>query len=512
MGFDWKAFGAAFLDKQTEGIKKRRTDAEEYEEEQEELAKANRKAIADRTLLASEYGSMAEKAMALGATKQQVMAAMGSGAMGIKTFYEKLLAAANQKGMQTLGASDVEAIIEMPEVFEVNPAYIDMKVGEMAKIMYGAKMDPTLAPEAESVQTSDSILASMFGVDAMSKAKQRLGDTTFMGNMSIEDVNELAAQSEYNSLFPNLGVNFFDREFYGPEAAGEFVKDLSNVELTAIDTKAEARIEAKKLKFNQKIDERSDLYDPNFKQEMQEFVHPDGRVGYTVIDAEDDAREFEIMTAAKSIIDTKVGMYGQTGLFDHEPSVNLMRRLLGEEYVVNQMRELGLMPDEDDTEEDTTTILNENAEADASSLEDLMSTPEGDTDDNTETTQTQSNNQTETTQTQAPNTEAKKEALLAKTFPKRKDQRGLSGKGEWDRKYEGKVDENGNAIIAPARPPEGGEKTKEIPIRVGLLGSRTGKKKKVTEAEYWDYTYGETHDPVTLLPIGLYELMLELED
>ena len=35
MGFDWKAFGAAFLDKQTEGIRKRRADAEEYEEEQE---------------------------------------------------------------------------------------------------------------------------------------------------------------------------------------------------------------------------------------------------------------------------------------------------------------------------------------------------------------------------------------------------------------------------------------------------------------------------------------------
>ena len=128
MGFNWKAFGAAFLDKQTEGIKKRRTDAEEFEDKEEELAKANRKAIADRTLLASEYGQMAEKAIALGASKEQVMAAMGSGAMGIKTFYEKLLAAANQKGMQTLGSSDVEAIIDMPEVFEVNPAYIDMKV------------------------------------------------------------------------------------------------------------------------------------------------------------------------------------------------------------------------------------------------------------------------------------------------------------------------------------------------------------------------------------------------
>ena len=27
--------------------------------------------------------------------------------------------------------------------------------------------------------------------------------------------------------------------------------------------------------------------------------------------------------------------------------------------------------------------------------------------------------------------------------------------------------------------------------------------KKVTEAEYWDATYGETHDPMTGLPIGI---------
>ena len=509
MGFDWKAFGAAFLDKQTEGIKKRRTDAEEYEDEQEDLAKANRKAIADRTLLASEYGSMAEKAMALGATKDQVMAAMGSGAMGIKTFYEKLLAAANQKGMQTLGASDVEAIIEMPEVFEVNPAYVDMKVGEMAKIMYGAKMDPSLAPEAESVQTSDSILASMFGVDAMSKAKKRLGDRTFMGNMSIEDVNELAAQSEYNSLFPNLGVNFFDREFYGPEAAGEFVNDLSNIELTAIDAKADARIKAAVLKFNQKIDDESENFDPAFKQRMQDFVHPDGTVGYTALDAEEDARELEIGNAARAIIDTKIGMYGQTGLFDHEPSVNLMRRLLGEEYVVNQMRELGLMPDEEEEETIPTTepTSESTAEANEEAANLLSQTPTESTDDSEESPQ--SNNQTEDTQTQAPDPEAQKEALLAKTFPKRPSSLSAKRVG-WDRDYKGKVDpKSGKVIIAPPRPADGGEKTKDLPVRAGgIMNAPTGKMKKVTEAEYWDATYGETHDPTSGLPFG-YEALLE---
>jgi len=501
MGFDWKAFGAAFLDKQTEGIKKRRTDAEKYEEEQEDLAKANRKAIADRTLLASEYGSMAEKAMALGATKDQVMAAMGSGAMGIKTFYEKLLAAANQKGMQTLGASDVEAIIEMPEVFEVNPAYIDMKVGEMAKIMYGAKMDPSLAPEAESVQTSDSILASMFGVDAMSKAKQRLGDTTFMGNMSIEDVNELAAQSEYNSLFPNLGVNFFDREFYGPEAAGEFVNDLSNIELTAIDAKAQARIEAAKLKFNAKIDERSELYNPDFKQRMQEFVHPDGRVGYTVLDAEEDAREEQIGNAARAIIDTKVGMYGQTGLFDHEPSVNLMKRLMGEEYVVNQMRELGLLPDEEEETIPTPEPTSEStAEANEEAANLLSQSPTESADDNQE----------ETTETQAPDTETQENEIPTEEVEQefvpnpRPEGRSIFGVSTdalnaatraWDRKYEGKLDPvTGEKIMVDPRPDAGGPKDKEVDARTST-GVRTGKKKKVTAREAWDILYGKSHNP-----------------
>ena len=83
--------------------------------------------------------------MELGATKEQVMAAMGSGALGIKTFYDKLIAAANQKGISTLGPSDVEAIIDMPEVFEVNPEYIDMNLNELAQIQYGAKMKPELA-------------------------------------------------------------------------------------------------------------------------------------------------------------------------------------------------------------------------------------------------------------------------------------------------------------------------------------------------------------------------------
>ncbi len=499
MGFNWKAFGAAFLDKQTEGIKKRRTDAEEFEDKEEELAKANRKAIADRTVLASEYGQMAEKAIQLGATKEQVMAAMGSGAMGIKTFYEKLLAAANQKGMQTLGSSDVEAIIDMPEVFEVNPAYIDMKVGELAKIQYGAKMDPTLAAEQSDVQSSDSILASMFGTNAMSQAKKRLGDTTFMGNMSITDVNELASQAEYDSLFPNLGVNFFDREFYGPEAAGNFVKDLSEIQVDAIDTKAQARIDAVVLTFNSKMDDtRPETYNREFAERMK-------AEGYTSVDAAEDAKEAEIGRAARAIVDTAVGMYGQTGIFDHEPSVNLMKKIMGEEYILNKMRELGLLPDEEEETTPTPEPTSEStAEANKEAANLLNQTPTESADDSEEPPQ--SDNQTEDTQTEAPDPEAQKEALLAKTFPKRPSGLSANSRG-WDRDYKGKVDpKSGKVIIAPPRPADGGGKTKTI-RNENAFGIRQGADLKLTEAEYWDRTYGETHDTTSGLPFGYAELL-----
>ena len=51
-----------------------------------------------------------EKLWSFGATQEQVMAAMSSGAMGIKTFYDKLIAAANQKGMTRLGEADIELL------------------------------------------------------------------------------------------------------------------------------------------------------------------------------------------------------------------------------------------------------------------------------------------------------------------------------------------------------------------------------------------------------------------
>lgn len=491
MGFNWKAFAASFLDKQTEGIRKRRTDAEDYEDQQEELARVNKKAIADRSLLASDAGSMAKKAMNLGATKEQVMAAMGSGALGIKTFYDKLLAAANQKGMQTLGPADVEAIIDMPEVFEVNPEYIDMNLNQLAKIQYGAMMDPNLAPETADVQTSDSILASMFGTNAMSQAKQKLQDTKYIGGMSIADVNELAAQSDYDSLFPNLGVNFFDKEFYGPSSASEFLKTLTDIQMDAVSgTAAEDFIDNAGRIHMEKMNESSDGYDEGYASRNE---------GVTPMDKEEDAREYLIQTQARSIIQGTIGTYGQTGLFDHQPSVDLIRKIMGDQFVEDELALLNSFnqPEENNTQlndreenlgsfEAIKTGMDEaEARTQAGVIEQEVTqtpTPNSETEETTVSTE-------ESTEEFTPNPRPESKGTL-------KDALDAGGVKAWDRKYKGKLDPiTGEKIIVGARPAAGGPKDKEVEARTSTGTRLPGKTRKVTAREQWDILYGETHNP-----------------
>jgi len=490
MGFDWKAFGAAFLDKQTEGIRKRRTDAEEYEEEQEELARENKKIIANRTLLAADAAQMAQKARELGATKEQVMAAMSSGALGIKTFYEKLLAAANQKGMQTLGAADVEAIIDMPEVFEVNPAFVDMSLNEMAQIQYGVKQRP--GTETEDVQTSDSILASMFGVNAMSQAKKKLQDTKYIGGMSIADVNELAAQSDYDSLFPNLGVNFFDKEFYGPSSASEFLKTLTDIQMDAVSgTAADDFIKAAGERHLKKTSTSSPDYDEEYAARNE---------GVTSMDKEQDAREYLIQTQARSIIQGTIDNFGQTGLFDHQPSVDLIEKIMGEQFVKDQLE---LLKSFNGVDEDNTQLTDReenlgSAEAIKTGMDEAEArTQAGVIEQEDPETQTPD---TETQETTLPPEETDDE-FVPKPRPEGRSILGVSTDAlnaatrSWDRKYEGKLDPvTGEKIMVDPRPEAGGPKNKEIDARTST-GIRTGKKKKVTAREAWDILYGETHNP-----------------
>ena len=69
------------------------------------------------------------------------------------------------------------------------------------------------------------------------------------------------------------------------------------------------------------------------KPEDQEWIEEQKRLNRTFRDAEADQRELIIVETAMSVIEGAIGTYGETGLFDHEPSVNIMKRIMGEDWV-----------------------------------------------------------------------------------------------------------------------------------------------------------------------------------
>ena len=220
--------------------------------------------------------------------------------------------------------------------------------------------------------------------------------------------------------------------------------------------------------------------------------------------AEREERSFVEMEAAVVEIENAMSIYFIPDLLKNEAFERLVVGSVGQEYFDKLLKENDMLEEQlegEDTREIGTfeSIKSGMEEADRQTQAGIFEIP----------TDTEEEPQSEEApEAEASDTEAKEAALLAKTFPKRKSKRGLSGKGEWDREYEGKVNpDTGKVIIAPPRPTDGGEKTKELAIRVGLLGSPTGKKRKVTEAEYWDATYGDTHDPSTGLPLGIDKLL-----
>ena len=483
MGFNWKAFTAAFLDKQTEGIKERKKEAKDFEEEQKEAANRNAKLVSQRNLIAQDAAQIGAAAQELGATREQVIAAMSSGSLGIKQFYEKLLKAANQKGVTTLGESDVEAIIDMPEVFEVNPEYVDGTLLDFAKQTYGAqtRSDMQKAP----IQTSDSVMAQLFGFNAMNQAKKSLQDTEYMGGMSVADINELAAQQEYNSLFNDLGVNFFDKEFYGPQAASKLMEDIT-------DEAARAEVSSLTEAFVEKeVD--------NWKAVRFDENLPDSerRTDETEASVKADATQYAVRERLEDIFKTALNMYGTTGILDHEPTLNLIRETMGDEFLQDETE---LIRGTENTLDSTDTLSDrEENLGSAEAIRTGMDEAEE---------RTQAGVQ-ETTQTQTPDPETEEATIPTEETdftpiprPEGRSVLGLSTDAinartrGWDRNYAGKLDPvTGEKIMVDPRPEAGGPKDREIEARTSSGVRLPGKTRKVTAREEWDILYGETHNP-----------------
>ena len=471
MAFNKNAFAASFLNQLTAGIEEREEEAKQYEEEQRTAAARNAPLVNARKLRAQEAAQIGQKAIQLGAREEHVKAAMASGINGVGELYEKLLTAANEKGVKTLGEDDIEEIVNMPSIPAINQQYIDMSLREFADKQFGVgRIDRTKEKEP-----SGSVIRKLLGLDEMALTRKKLEDTDYMDGMSIAEINEAARQAEYTSLFPDLGFTLMDVKFYGPSSKSTFLSEFREAATDAVTgTVAEGYIE-------------SEIQALIAEREGQEVTPQE------IAKVREEAREFLVQQAVKTVIEGMASEYGRGGFFEDEATVDLIRETMGEDYLADQMAIYTRDVEEEETQ----------------------------TEEPTDTEQDQETQTEETTQTEAPDTKDQETQIpteegdeglteeekyiqdVTSKYPNRPAQPGLVRSKkvrEWDRIYKGKLNEDGTPIIVSPRPPEGGEKTRQLPITTGILDSPTGRFKDVTEAEYWDSMYGETHDPMTGRP------------
>lgn len=474
MAFDKNAFAAAFLNQLTAGMEERKEKAEEYERQQREAAARNAPLINAKKLKAQEAAQLGQKAMALGAREEHVKAAMASGMNGVGELYEKLMTAANQKGVKTLGEDDIEEIVNMPSIPAINQRYIDMSLREFANEQFGlSKIDKAKEPEP-----SGSVIRKLLGLDAMSSVRRKLADTEYMDGMSIADINEAARQAEYTSLFPDLGFNLMDVKFYGPESKSTFLSEFNDAATDAVTgTAAEDYLTARRFQF------------------IEEYKEKNGKEPTPVQIAKEE-KEFRnelVQIAVRNVIESMAAEYGRGGFFKDEATRDLISKTMGPDYLADLM-----------------AIYSKDIEEEESTTEEPTNTEQNQETQTKESTQTEAPN-TANQETQIP-TEKSNEGLteeekyiqdVTSKYPSRPKQASLVRSKkvrDWDKLYKGKLNEDGTPIIVSPRPADGGEKTRQIPITTGLLDSPTGRFKDVTEAEYWDSMYGETHDPETGRP------------
>ena len=237
MGFDWGSFAGSFLEELTEGIEEREQEAKDYKQEQKQKAERNLERVRTSDARAMQVAQIGRQAMQLGATKEQVIAAMSTGAGGVQDLYTKLTQIAadnNLQAGQQLTQEDIETGIALTGIPSIDPKYITMTLDQIARQTYGAAKpkkpavtDPTPTPQTGGIR-------DLFGFNERAKVDRELEEEGFYGDMSIADINFLAQQSEYKSLVPNATMTFADIPNFNSDAKFEFGQDLISAQVDGL--------------------------------------------------------------------------------------------------------------------------------------------------------------------------------------------------------------------------------------------------------------------------------------
>tara|TARA_R110002126_G_scaffold203233_1_gene350881 strand:- start:36 stop:2111 length:2076 start_codon:yes stop_codon:yes gene_type:complete len=227
MSFDYTSFFTGLAEGVGEGIKRKGIEAREFEKDEKRRAQSNIATISQRRARVQQVMGYTKLLQDQGATNDQLQAIISSGPEQIRKLATSVQKAVEANNGQRLGAADITAMISMPEGF----APLDFGEGgieEFVKRSYGTYMDPN-APQ--SAAEDISIWDRFTGDAAMKRVNAKLDANPVYQNLTAQDVNEMAAQQEYNALIPSTFAMVSDFNVFNSDAIIEANSNLANIRL-----------------------------------------------------------------------------------------------------------------------------------------------------------------------------------------------------------------------------------------------------------------------------------------
>ena len=482
MKFNWRKFAGNYASGVAADIRDRREDAEDFEDEQEELARANVPKIQRKRMLANQAAQLGHRARALGATDAQIQEALSSGVEGINEFYTKLEKAASSKGVKSLGKADIEAIVNMPNIPDVDFKFADGEYQDFVEKTYGVGTPEIAMPDKEY-----TTMQKLFGFDAKDRAKARLADKQFFEGMSVAEINAAANNAEYESMFPNATMTFTDVNFFGAKDLRQFTRDLERDMSAAIkgdlaDTTVTNAGLAEAAIYKKEMEEAGKKLDVDEQKARVE-------------QAKKDALDLLETEAAVKTIQNYVDSYYNDDILNNESFRRMVISAAGEPFLEDLLERNDIEYTSEASREAAIKATQEGQEI-FEAKERIREADE----------QFKPIEQ-EDPEEETPDTEAKKAKIPAedpdfKPIPRPPSKGAIvdaldaGGVKAWDRNYAGKLDPiTGKKIMVEPRPEAGGPADKEVEAvtRTGVrLPNRT---RKVTAREEGDILYGDTHNP-----------------
>lgn len=318
MGFDWQAFATGFMETTAENIKERKSEARAYEERQRDLAERNLVTISKRRAVANQVVGLTNMLRENGASDSVIQAAIASGPQEVAKLASKVEETSRTLGRK-LGSEDIEALVSLPENFSP----IDMDTEAFINQTYGLGYKGAGVSEDKPKQT---FMDRLTGRKQMDMARSRLDSEVMQEGLTAYDINQMAAQQDYESLVPGTFISFNDLKVFNPaKDMSDFTRTMSNLVKDVQDT-------AQFKDINQSIQQATFSEDLSEEQKAVRIAELEKQ------------RDALYLSTVGPTVNAMVSTYGQSFV---DSTAGYLRGFLSDSYVDSLLSEPDVAEEED---------------------------------------------------------------------------------------------------------------------------------------------------------------------